>query len=351
MTARSSRRRCVIHIGAPKTGSTALQRFCHAQRDRLRVHGVDYPLVSLRGGGHHDLAFLLDGGYPEWATPQPKSLAELQLELIRSLGDEPTLLLSSENFFLFPHPERLAQLLRDCDLLDDNELSIVLYLRRQDMAHASWYNQTIKAQGAVHTLEDCLEHWDGLWDYRAQLQRWSAVFGEEALCVRRYVEDGPAGWLFKDFLDVLGLDSAPFDIPAATINSGLNRSLLEFQRTINRLPLEPQDKRRYHRELIELSARSAGSGLFDERPLLDDAARERILQRYAEGNAEVSRRYFDGEPLFPPLDVIGGQTGGGSPPDEEAALSASRMAAILGWLLTRSPEAAAPLAGTEGTRR
>ncbi|ANM30338.1 hypothetical protein ABI59_13305 [Acidobacteria bacterium Mor1] len=351
MMARSSRR-CVVHIGAPKTGSTALQRFCHAQRDRLRMQGVDYPLVNLRGGGHHDLAFLLDGGYPEWATPQPKSLAELQLELIRSLGDEPTLLLSSENFFLLPHPERLAQLLRDCDLYDDNELSIVVYLRRQDMAHASWYNQTIKAQGAVHTLEDCLEHWDTLWDYRAQLERWSAVFGEDALCVRRYTEDGPPGWLFEDFLQVLGVDPATFDIPATTVNGGLNRSLLEFQRTINRLPLETQDKRRYHRELIELSARSAGSGLFDERPLLDDAARRRILERYAEGNAEVARRYFGGEPLFPSTVAAGPRPGGtASSPGEEAPLSEARMAAILGWLLTRSAEAADPGTIAEGTPR
>ena len=68
---------CFLHIGAPKTGTTLLQRVLFENKERLRNYGIDYPDISLRGYGHHDLAFLIAGGYPDWATPQPRTLAEL----------------------------------------------------------------------------------------------------------------------------------------------------------------------------------------------------------------------------------------------------------------------------------
>ena len=36
----------VIHIGMPKTGSTALQYFLYLNRDKLERHGWCYPLLA-----------------------------------------------------------------------------------------------------------------------------------------------------------------------------------------------------------------------------------------------------------------------------------------------------------------
>src|SRR5262249_54363877 len=99
---------CYVHIGAPKTGSTFLQQVVHDNRAALRPRGLLSPEVSLRGFGHHDLAFLLAGGYPEWATPQPRTLAELAAELDEATqGHAGPVLLSSEDFYLCPAPQRL----------------------------------------------------------------------------------------------------------------------------------------------------------------------------------------------------------------------------------------------------
>lgn len=73
--------RWIVHIGAPKTGSTAIQRFLFEHRAQLPAHGVQYPDINLRGYGHHDLAFMLDGRYPEWATPQDRNLPQFCEEL------------------------------------------------------------------------------------------------------------------------------------------------------------------------------------------------------------------------------------------------------------------------------
>ena len=106
----SSKKTCYLHIGAPKTGSTALQSFLFENRQRLADHGWVYPEVSLRGFGHHDLAFLISGGYPEWAIPQERSLDELTDDLIRLAAENPKLVMSSENFYLFPNPEKVADI-------------------------------------------------------------------------------------------------------------------------------------------------------------------------------------------------------------------------------------------------
>ena len=144
----SSKPHCFVHIGAPKTGSTAIQRFLFENREALRERAMLYPDANLRGYGHHDLAFLLSGGYPAWAIPQPKPLAEIAAELRAAGADHGgSIVLSSENFYLFPAPTALRALLNSTGASIGRQIGIIVYVRRQDDAHESWYNQTVKAQG------------------------------------------------------------------------------------------------------------------------------------------------------------------------------------------------------------
>lgn len=290
-----------IHIGAPKTGSTWIQRFLFDNRVALlRDQGILYPDVNLRGYGHHDLAFLVGGGYPAWAIPQPRSLDELQADLARVVaGHGGDIILSSENFYLYPDPVRLRGILGATGAGSGRTVRILVYIRRQDDAHESWYNQTVKAQGETHTLEQCIERNAGLWDYQAQLARWSAAFGRESLCVRPY---DPASYmggdLRSDFLHHAGIRDSALVAPPEEVNWSLNRDLLAFQRMINCLPLTPVHKRRWHRQLMELSRQSAGSGRFDEAPLLPAPLRAEILRRYQVSNAAVAVEYLGGRGPF-----------------------------------------------------
>lgn len=327
----ASSRTCIVHIGAPKTGSTLIQRVLFENRALMLAAGALYPDVSLRGYGHHDLAFLVAGGYPAWATPQSRSLDELAQELgSQCRAHDGNVLLSSEDFYLCPNPQGLYELLRETGALHRRECRIIVYLRRQDDAHESWYNQTIKAQGATHSLEESIETSYQLWDYRHQLQRWEAVFGRDALCVRSYEgEDLFHGSLLEDFFDCAGIDGAGFSISRQRVNTGLNRDLLEFQRVMNGLPLSIQNKRAFHHQLIDLSASAAGSGLFDETPSMDPDLAERIMDRYAEGNASVAERYFGRPYLF------GARTTAIAPRAARQGLDVSKLASIVAWLLVK----------------
>lgn len=298
--------RWILHIGAPKTGSTAIQRFLSDNRAGLTKHGILYPDVSLRGFGHHDLAFLLHGRYPEWATPQSRPLSALRLDLgeqIKSNPNASAILLSSENFYLYPEPGALKKLLMDAGLQPTDDVTIVCYARRQDEAHLSWYNQTVKAQGSVATFAQTVENTRALWAYAEQLQSWRSVFGDKAIIVRDYTPfNQPEYDIRIDFLDVLGLPHDVFPLPTSRINERINRDILDFQRWINRLPLSAQKKRRFHKQLIDLTKASASKAVFDDTPFMSSAQRRSLVESYATDNARLAKTYLGKNEIFAPVE-------------------------------------------------
>lgn len=326
-----------IHIGAPKTGTTFLQKVLFENRDRLAAsNGVLYPEVNLRGYGHHDLAYLLSGGYPAYAKAQPRSLAELEGDLHRAAaGHNGPMLLSSENFFLYPAPQALRRVLEVCGVLDRFIPVIVVYLRRQDLAHESWYNQRVKAQGETRQFAACVWAYRDLWDYDARLAQWEEVFGKDAVRARIYDEAWPGnGGLLPDFLDAVDMPGVLHSPASTTVNTNLNRDLLAFQRLVNGLPLSHQKKRAYHHSMIALTGSCKGSSLFDETPLLDHHFAQEIRASYEAGNTAVARRYFARDRLFvePDRNALPEHT-----PVSE--LTVDKMAMIMAWLLASDDKA------------
>lgn len=321
--------RVIIHIGVPKTGTTAVQKFLCDNRNALLGAGWLYPGNICRGFGQHDLAFLLGGGYPEWATVQPRSLAELLALLRQEITSVPhrQLLISSENFYLLCSPQALADCLRELGYAP-GEVGIVVYLRRQDDAVESWYNQAVKAQGYAGTLSEHAAAAGDLWDYATRLARWAEVFGADNMSVHCYSTGGDVR---HDFLRVLGIGPADFVFSDTRENREINRDILEFQRLLNCEPLEIQEKRRFHRQLIALSAEAHGSGIFCEAPCMDRDMRAQIMAAHAVGNAHVAERYFGRSVLFAET----GQVMDGEAAGTEYRLTADKEAYIRRWLAAR----------------
>lgn len=287
-----------IHIGAPKTGTTLLQKQAAQTRKRLRTRGVLYPESCLRGFGHHDLAFMLSGGFPEWATPIDCSLESIENGLAREVkrhkGD---ILLSSENFFLFPEPEALKASLERIGLAAGRRVSILLYLRRQDDMLESWYNQMVKAQSYAGRIDDLLTEPPPFLNYAAGVETWRAVFGTAAMDVRIYEEAvcGPGG-LSGDFWRIIDPASVGEVSASEVANTRLSRELLEIQRLINRLPLSTPEKRGLHREFIAMAEEAKGEGR-----LLTLAQRKALMERCEAGNRALAEAMFGRSALFPPL--------------------------------------------------
>lgn len=332
--------RCWLHIGAPKTGSTALQDFLSSNQIPLLKHGISYPSATLRGYGHHDIAFLSSGAYPEWATPPARSLDELAAELRQEILRSPfPVILSSENFYLLCSPKRTAELLKQLGInISIEEVKVVVYVRRQDEAHASWYNQAVKAQGYCESYEKhAAANWH-LWDYAAVLGSWAKIFGTANLIVRPYqAEDLADNDVRKDFLKTLGISENGFEFAPERINTPLNQDILEFQRQLNHLPLPPQEKRRFHKELMALTTLTQGTGLFNDQPPLSYRRRLEILADYERGNHTVAQTYLDREWLFTPPEPASNEqesVGGG--------LTTEKLTCILGWLLLSQQDSQLP---------
>jgi len=324
--------RCILHIGTPKTGSTALQYFLKQNRGQLARSGLVYPESIELGFAQHELAFLTGGGYPDWATGERLPFDVLIGKLRRELDAHPSgsqLVLSSENFYWLSDPSAVSDMLAALGYAPDT-VAIVVYIRRQEDAIESWYNQSVKALGYSGSFEQSIADHDDLWDYEYRLGRWASVFGLQQMVVRTYAEEDECFDVRRDFLELLEVPAPSLSYPAGRENLRLVRDLLEFQRVINRLPLPTADKRRYHKQLIRLSEEAATLGL-DDTPLHTQASRNAVRRRYEAGNSAVARTYFDRSDLFPPAleptceDVP-------APP-----LSAEKLATIFAWLMMSQP--------------
>ena len=90
-------------------------------------------------------------------------------------------------------------------------LVIIVFIRPQVEAHESWYNQTIKAQGCTHDVDECIEAYKGLWDYEKNIELWCSSFGRENVQISCYQEPMQSGQLESFFLSfALYLDN-PLD--------------------------------------------------------------------------------------------------------------------------------------------
>lgn len=339
---------CVLHIGTPKTGSTAIERFLCENRAQLIRSGILYPASIERGHAHHDLAFLASGSYPEWASQQPRTLTQLLEAITIEAKQCPSpckLMLSSENFYWLTEPEAVRDLLCELGHLP-RQVAVIVYLRRQEIAVESWYNQLVKALGYSGSFKESLNEFDSLWDYQDRLQRWAEVFGPERIIVRTYPDDAQDSFDVRlDFARLIGIDEAACRYGPFRPNGRLLRDVLEFQRIINRLPLPTIDKRRFHKQLIALSSFSSSITLEDA-PLHSTATRGLIRQRYEAGNRAVARAFLGRDSLFPVSGTDSTIDGDGGEP---APLSTEKLIWIFAWLLIAETGAGIPALSREAS--
>ena len=134
----------IVHIGAPKTGSSAIQsKFTHYAKE-LQRQGIYYPshLTDMNGisGGHWDLAScLVDND-----LGRARSLLAGYLKEARKVNC--TLLISAEGFFNFP--ERLLE------IMPTRKFLIVSFLRHPLESFQSSYNQDIKRHFSTSTIRE-----------------------------------------------------------------------------------------------------------------------------------------------------------------------------------------------------
>ena len=293
-------RRIFVHIGRNKTGTATVQRALQAGRQILKRNGFHYPKGR---PAHHYLAQHLAGKTPRGASggvERAKWAGELAERIASSDRD---IVLSSE-FLMRVEPSALAAWL-------GKEATVVVYIREQVDYLASCYQQGIKMGIPRGDFASYLAIPSTVADgyYLPFLRAWEDVFGRDNLVVRVYDRERLVeGDIVADFLSVLGVDGAADLGDRDDRNPSAGGPLLEALRRINTLDFEELRRRR------AINAPLADLALGDpayraKQPIPPDVVAA-LRDRFAEDNAAVSARYFDGGPLFAPRPIPAAATHG-----------------------------------------
>ena len=330
-----------LHIGAPKTGTTFLQSYCVLSHERLAENGILYPETGRENVAHHRLAWSV--------TPHGPSFdAELLFAALKDEVDQikpAQVLISSEVWFLDTDVERLS------DLLSWADVTVVVYLRRQDVWFSSMIKQYIKEDRYRSTsYTSPTEQRDILkrhLDYGFILDRWGECFGHDRLRTASYDRIEKEGGLLVDFMSKLGLTTYQ-DWPVPTDPGGINISLksaeLELVRLSNSIETASEGRSRWLYHLPGLADR-LDTTMNEPNILPEGSGVVSFASRYADGNRIVADLYGDGRPFFGVPDQQAAHIAEGEPglsvPDLAAVASidfieVKRLADMLGYRVARA---------------
>ena len=231
----------VIHIGAPKCGSTALQSAFYQNRDALHSEGVTYIGESSHwisaAKAVAEVSDRISGKNP------PISEWERLVKEVYSVSSG-TALISSE-WFSAANEASIQRIVND---LDARRLQAVLVIRPLTSTLPSAWQQGLKLggkQGLSEWLDTVLSHPEDprskrVWSkhrYDQIVQRWVSALGKERVTVVVVDESDPA-YIFTAFSQILGLKQGSLSAPPKRTNPSLSAFEADALAELNKIYFE-----------------------------------------------------------------------------------------------------------------
>lgn len=324
----------ILHLGLPKTGSTALQAFLARNYGALLTRSVDYFRMGefdlalkgriAAGNGVHVACSLLPEGHSRRIANGERHLAELD----RMIEASPTErgILSSE---MFAGTER--RLLRSfLERLRSRDLAVrgIYYIRRQDQLLSSSYVQQVRLHGCTERPEGyvrTLAANNAFLRYYNFYQAMAELFGRENIVCRCY--DSAVrrrNGVFADFLEAAGIDGAglSFDIPK--VNTSVSAKEVAMLLLLNRF----RPRKQFVDMVVENADKTAKGNT--KHNLLSRQLMAEIEELYHEQNTKLAEEYFGRPVLFEPEPFEGPED-----PLASAQLTIEDLVLFLGGLLVR----------------
>lgn len=302
--------RIILHVGRPKTGSTAIQRWLSANHEPLAHHGVALSKVS---GSPNNISLAAQFGVAPvgWlrrhsVTSQRDARALMTAEgYTDALAAEieanalwaTTLVLTSEQLAGIRKPREIRTFLARFT----SDLHVVAYFREQvDLIPSAWHTNVrggstkslgAFAQAAVQTNRFDYERWARGWEEAFQMR----------FCTFRDYHQASGNDIRRDFAtEVLELtDLTDFSFTRKRENASWVRGQIEAVRLVNRLApfwrLGDQAPNPANLALRKKALR-ATRGL-GGRARLSHGQRVAVATHFADSNLRFSNRYL-GHPYF-----------------------------------------------------
>lgn len=296
------RRTLYIHIGNHRTGTTSIQRFLYGNAGKLLENGYLYPL----GVRRHDK--LVRGLFSK-RTRVGEVIAhghkikgissELNAEADEAGHRISSIVLSDEDICMSKDFRLLRQFREHFDV------RIVFSLRRQDTWLESWYLQNIKWQWNADlshcTFDDFLArvedfHWLHYDTFVADLQE---QFGAENVLINVFEKDQMPDGPVVDFCRLIGLNDLTGFSKPPHVNHSMSAEMTEFTRHLPLELLSNAEKYFLVDTLKRVDLKVLGNTGKQSERLMAPELRQRIIEKYSDGNRALARRYFERDALFP----------------------------------------------------
>lgn len=241
-----------LHVGPPKTGTSAIQHALRAHDDSV----VIYPKVGLwADGAHHNLVFNFFEIYL-WPQMVKRSRAELLDELSQSFGaSERDVVISSEVLF---GRAGLGHFVDALASLSSSPIAIeaIAVCREHFALAASQYNQQVKDPVTMErdTPDDYLRRAAAKIGYIPQLRALRQMGA--AVTVMPYE---PAGTLVARFLTHVGFPADRISA-AATLNVSMSRKALVATLAANNVARDIAERNRFSEALRKMPQFAAPPG-------------------------------------------------------------------------------------------
>lgn len=313
----------VLHIGTPKTGTTAIQDALAANAPVLDAADIAFLQAGRHRAAHNDLASAI-----RRQGSDHKFREALDQEVTAEVARRPQgqMLLSSELFSLIDAGRVRAAL----PFLSAHPLNIVVYLRRQDHYAEAFFKQRIKNGRTVMPFAQFLDSPLGtsITDYNALLDDWAGTFPDADLVVRIYQRDRfPDGDVVADFATLLGLAADRLVVGEVVRNVSPSKDVIDIM-----LALAPHLEARRLRDIYRAMKPLQLDGFSASGDLFTGDARQAYLNRFAEANEVLRKAYFPGQVrLFAADDPTGDAAApAGLSPAQQALLAAAFAEAFKG---------------------
>lgn len=287
----------IVHIGTPKTGTSALQSALTANRDLLAQNGVIYPPGFPGKHNHKGLAAALRVGKKQLTRTMVKAYADRPMRretdyedffvTLRSQIEQSTpeaVVVSSEAFWGTRDDQRLAEFADRLRSLGGT-VHFVAYVRDPGDHYLSSVQQKLKAS---HIFLKIRER-----PWLERLERFSEIGDKMTVCAfqRSTLAKGDitADFLTRFFPQKTGLASLASPVTANETHSAEAMDIIQRHR-LKAFPDQPdvstRETKELRKRLTELDRLVGG----EKRPRLHDHVREDILSRNY-GLAEIRDRW------------------------------------------------------------
>ncbi|WP_024335035.1 hypothetical protein [Desulfotignum balticum] len=233
-----------LHIGYPKTATTAIQDNLILNQKLLLEKGVLYPANGLDIKAHHIIPRIMRKEGLKSHSNDLEIISEgLQYEL-NSYKPE-ACIISSEGFVFGTNPHEVMAYFKSIF----QHIEILIYLRNPYDWIESDYNQGVKAhRNITSTFDEFVEH---ILNIRTSplafdkvVRKWADVFSFRKMHVRAY--QGKNQDIISDFLETIGMKKPEEWKKPGIVDSNPRLSFndVEFLRMVNYLNLELNEKKK-----------------------------------------------------------------------------------------------------------